>query len=718
MTRIAALGFLLVAAPALAQEPSTGEATALEPLQVTAGRQPESQYQVPQSVTVLTGAEVNAMAPQVIAEALAYQPGAFFQQSGPGQGIVIVRGLKGSEVLHLVDGMRLNNAFFRNSPSQYIALVDPQAVGQLELLRGPNATIYGSDAMGGVMHVVTAEERFDGDALDWRGRVRSRYDSADLERSARAQLAVGNGAFSVAGGFSFSEFGQRRLATAGQSPDGAGGVFFEDRVNDTDYRSRAWDFKTLWTPAGGHELMLSAQSFDIPALQRYFQTVPGYGGGAPSRAIAEFRNDRRFYHLRYRYALPLGFLEAIEVHVARQVMGDDRLDRRQDNSRDEFTFNRSTLDGLTAQAETGVAAHRLRYGVELYTDAVDSRAYRESPPGSGTITYPNGTTFFSPFPDGSRADDFGAWLFDEWFVAPDWLLETGLRYTRHETAIARGDRAFGAKLSHDDFTGSVGARYAFTPALAWTANVGRGFRAPNLFDLALVGQRANDRVVIANLDLDPESVTTYDTGLKVRTDAWAGEFTVFYSDYDDRIVTVNPAFAEGSPECPDDGDAATDGCAQNQNVARSRYYGFEAGLRHERGPLALRATLNYTWGDQEQDGVRTPANRVPPLNGLVALEYETPAGITIEPWLFFADHQDRLDPNDRTDSRIDPDGTAGYAIANLRLAWPVTPALRLQFDARNLLDQPYREHGSGIDGAGFGVGVTAELRLGGWRSSD
>lgn len=697
--------------PGFAQEAEDSEATALDPVQVTAGRQPESQHQVPQSVTVLTAADVDAIAPQVIAEALAYQPGAFFQQSGPGQGIVIVRGLKGSEVLHLVDGMRLNNAFFRNSPSQYVALVDPQNVGQLELLRGPNATIYGSDAMGGVMHLVTPEEHFDGDGIDWRGRIRTRYDSADLERSGRAQLAAGNRALSVAGGFSFSEFGQRRLAEPGQSPDGAGGVFLEDRVNDTDYRSRAWDFKTLWTPDGGHELMLSAQRFDIPALQRYFQTVPGYGGGAPARAIAEFRDDRRFYHLRYRHALPVGFLERIELHAARQVMNDDRLDRRQDNSRDEFTFNRSTLDGLTAQAETGFTAHRLRYGLEYYTDAVDSSAYRESPPGSGTITYPNGTTFFSTFPDGSRADDLGAWVFDEWHAGANWLVESGLRYTRHETDVARGDRAFGAKLSDDDFTASLGARYALTPALAWTANVGRGFRAPNLFDLALVGQRANNRVVIANLDLEPESVTTYDTGLKLRTRDWAGEFTVFYSDYDDRIVTVNPAFAEGAPECPDDGDAATDGCAQNQNIARSRYYGFEGGARYDAGAVAVRATLNYTWGDQEQDGVRTPANRVPPLNGRVALEYGAGAGITIEPWLFFAGRQDRLDPNDLSDSRIDPDGTAGYAIANLRLAWPVAPALRLQLDARNLLDQPYREHGSGIDGAGFGVALTADYRF-------
>jgi outer membrane receptor protein involved in Fe transport len=711
MTRLQWLSFVLLAATCGAVPAQESDVTELETMQVTAGRQAELQYEVPQPVTVLTGADIAEIAPQVITEALAYQPGAFFQQSGPGQGIVIVRGLKGSEVLHLVDGMRLNNAFFRNSPSQYIALVDPQNVARLELLRGPNATTYGSDAMGGVMHVLTPEERFDGDAWAWRGAARSRYDSSDLERSGRVRLAAGDRELSVAGGVSFAEFGQRRLAEPGQSPDGQGGTFLEDRVNDTDYRSRAWDVKTLWTPAGGHELMFAVQSFDVPELQRYFQTVPGYGGGLPARAIAEFRNDRRFFHLRYRYSLPLGFLEAIEVHLARQVMNDDRLDRRQDNSRDEFTFNRSTLDGLTAQAETGFEVHRLRYGIEYYTDAVDSSAYRESPPGSGTITTPNGTSFFSPFPDGSRADDLGAWLLDEWRASADGLIETGVRYTHHETDIAQGDRAFGAKLSQNDYTGSLGARYAITPTLAWTANLGRGFRAPNLFDLALVGQRANNRVVIANLDLEPESVITLDTGLKAKAGAWSGEFSVFHSDYDNRIVTVSPAFAEGTPECPDDGDPATTGCAQNRNIAQSRYYGFEGGARYAGESVAVRATLNYTWGDQEQDGVRTPANRVPPLNGQVALEVQPVSGLTVEPWVFFAGEQDRLDANDLADTRIDPNGTAGYAIANLRVGLTPAPALRLQFEARNLLNQPYREHGSGIDGAGFGVALTADYRF-------
>lgn len=688
----------------------------LDPVQVTAHRSASTVTSVAQPVTLLTQAQVEARNPQVMTEALRYEPGAFFQQSGPGQGIVIVRGLKGSEVLHLVDGMRLNNAFFRNSPSQYIALLDPQNIGQLELLRGPYATIYGSDAMGGVVQVLTPEHRFTGDQWDWRGGARAHYDSADLARSGRAWVATGDTDLSIAVGTSYGEFGRRKLAEPGQSPDGTGGFTLAERVNDTDYLSRAYDLKTIWTPAANHELMFSAQYFEIPELQRYFQTVPGFGPPPAARAIAQFMNDRSFYHARYRYSLPLGFVENLEVHIARQVMNDDRLDRPQNNSRDQFDFNKSTLDGITVQAETGLdgalGTHRLRYGVELYRDSVRSRSYRETPPGSGTISLPNGTSYFSPFPDGSRADDYGIYAVDQWSVASDWLLEAGARYTYHQTDIARGDRAFGAKLDDSDFTGNIGLRHAITPALAWTANFGRGFRAPNLFDLALVGQRANNRVVIANLDLKPESVSSLDTGLKLNSEKFTAEFSVFYSEYSDRIVSVNPAFAEGTPECPDDGDAATTGCAQNQNITESRYYGFEGGARYRVLPaLSLRGVLNYTWGDQEQSGVRTPANRVPPLNGQLGVEWSPHAVLILEPAVFFAGKQDRLDANDLGDSRINPNGTPGYAVVNLRTHWQAQPNLSLQLDGNNLLDKSYREHGSGIDSAARGVSLTADYRF-------
>src|SRR6056297_402503 len=79
------------------------------------------------------------------------QAGVFVQQTTPGQGIPIVRGLKGSEVLHLMDGFRINNALFRNAPNQYLALIDSNSIAFVDLVRGAPGTLFGSDAMGGVI---------------------------------------------------------------------------------------------------------------------------------------------------------------------------------------------------------------------------------------------------------------------------------------------------------------------------------------------------------------------------------------------------------------------------------------------------------------------------------------------------------------------------------------------------------------------------------------
>ena len=67
------------------------------------------------------------------------KPGMFVQQTTPGQGVPIVRGMIGSSVLTLVDGVRLNNAIYRPSPNQYLALVDPYDVDHIEVVRGTSS---------------------------------------------------------------------------------------------------------------------------------------------------------------------------------------------------------------------------------------------------------------------------------------------------------------------------------------------------------------------------------------------------------------------------------------------------------------------------------------------------------------------------------------------------------------------------------------------------
>jgi|GEM_PF-317739 len=704
---------LAVAAICLPAQAET--AALLDPVQVTATRTAASSFDVSQPITVLTEADIAEKTPQVMGELLRGEAGVYFQQTGPGQGMAIVRGLKGSSVLHLVDGFRLNNAFFRSAPSQYIALLDAWNISQIEVLRGPNATLYGSDAMGGVIQVRTPEVRFTGSALDSAIDTKLHYASADNARVGRARVAVGNAKFSVTGGYTISQYGDRHIGgDQGQSADGAGNITLGDEVGPGNFTSRAYDLKAIWSATASDELVFSAQYFEIPRLFRYNEMVPGSNPPTASRILATYDNNRAFYHAVWRHTAPLGFIDRFEMQLGRQIINDDRFDNPSNNAtRFDVEENRSTLDGLTVAAQTALGAqHLLQYGIELYRDEVDSTKLRSGNSGATYTQSSSGTSFKSRFPNGASTDNYGAYLTDTWAFAPQWQASLGGRVNATRTelpAAPTSDRTIPGTVENTDYSAQLGLRYAIRPTLAWTANVGRGYRAPNIFDLALVGDRGGNpaRPFVANTNLKPESLLSADTGLKYRDGRSSGEFSVFYFGYEDQISTDNPTqvVPNGSMGCTE-----VNGCYLAENLPSAIYYGFEGSLRHAlTSTLTARTTLNYTWAEKElANGSKEPGNRIPPLNGLVALEWRALPTVEIEPSLWFNGSQHRLDGLDQTDARIADGGTAGFTVVNLAARWEASDKVQLQITGENLLDKGYREHASGIDGRGRGIGATVQ----------
>ena len=181
----------------------------METVVVTATRKEESLIDVAEAVSLVGLEEINRMAPDILAEMVRGLPGAYFQQTTPGQGIPIIRGLKGSQVLHLVDGMRLNNAFFRNAPNQYLGLVDVYDTERTEVVRGAAPSLYGADAMGGVLQVLSPEPSFDGPERQTAGRLYGAYNSVDSSVIARAELATGNDRGVLSGGVTWQDHGDR-----------------------------------------------------------------------------------------------------------------------------------------------------------------------------------------------------------------------------------------------------------------------------------------------------------------------------------------------------------------------------------------------------------------------------------------------------------------------------------------------------------------------------
>jgi outer membrane cobalamin receptor len=295
----------------------------IETVLVTATRREESLLDVSEAVAVVEPDEIARLAPELLAEMLRGVPGAFFQQTTPGQGIPIIRGLKGSQVLHLVDGMRLNNAFFRNAPNQYLGLVDAYNTARAEVIRGSAPSLYGADAMGGVVQIMTREPGFDSPDWDRSGRLYGSYNSVDNSLVGRAETAVGRDGHTWSGGVTYQSHDDRKVG---------GG----ETVEPSGYRVRAADLK--WRKAIGErsELMLSAQYLEQPATPRVDELLPGYGQQHPASEQYEFMPNRReFLHARFRHDGLGRWFSHFEAHLARQVITDDRL--TQDFGADEIT---------------------------------------------------------------------------------------------------------------------------------------------------------------------------------------------------------------------------------------------------------------------------------------------------------------------------------------------------------------------------------------------
>ena len=651
-----------------------------EHVQVTATRTSKRDIDIAAAVTALTEEAVLAAAPDVIAELLRGQPGTFFQQTTPGQGIPIIRGLKGSQVLHLVDGMRLNNAFFRNAPNQYLGLVDSFAAQRMEVVRGAQGSLYGADAMGGVLNILTVEPSLNGRDWQQESRLYGSYDSVDDGWVVSARTQGGRQGWGFAGGASYQDHSSR---TSGSG----------EKLVPSGYRSRAADLKFIFEPGDRTSLMLSAQSMEQPSTPRYDEVVPGYGQDEPSAEQFLFEpNKRSFMHARFRLDGESSLFDLFEAHLARQVITDDRLTQEFGSPVITTENNSSTLDGLTLQFNSSLSSGQLLvWGAEIYADDVESSRYES------LVDSDYRQSVRSRFPDQSSMDSAAIYLSGEWLATERFDLTAGLRYSWFDIQLPATDAYDPVDLSPADLTGDIHAVYELRPDFKIVANFGKGFRPPNIFDLATLGPRPGNRFNVANPDLDPETVWSYDLGFKTESEKLELEVFAFYLDYSDKITSVFT------------GETTQDGrnIIRSENRNKVEIYGLEAGAYWSfTDALNSYVVINYTRGEESGDqGAAFPADRIPPLNGKLGLVYQLNPDWRIEPYLLFASRQDRLSPRDIRDSRIDPMGTEGWTTINLSLEWQVSQDVQLGLRLENLADKAYREHASGIDAAGRNLGL-------------
>jgi outer membrane cobalamin receptor len=179
--------FLLTVGKTYAQ---TDTATkTLEEVIVTATRTEQKEKTIPYTVNTIKRNELNRFQPRTTPEALMGVTGVFVQKTNHGGGSAFLRGLTGNQTLILVDGIRLNNSTFRYGPNQYLNTIDAYSILQIEVVKGTGSVQYGTDALGGVIQVLTNEPQFK-NQNDRRltALAAGKFMTAGMEQTGRAEL--------------------------------------------------------------------------------------------------------------------------------------------------------------------------------------------------------------------------------------------------------------------------------------------------------------------------------------------------------------------------------------------------------------------------------------------------------------------------------------------------------------------------------------------------
>jgi outer membrane receptor protein involved in Fe transport len=634
-------------------------------------------FDTPAMATVVTPAELEERMPQDMFQALQQEVGVLIQRTARGQASPFIRGLTGQQVLILIDGIRMNNSTFRAGANQYFNTIDPGQVERIEVLRGSQSVLYGSDAIGGAINVVSrSASPFGGNYAD--ASFVEYFSTADYGSYSRANLEGCVGPAGIFTGGSYLNVNDLdRGGDLGRQPF-------------TNYDQYAGDLKYNYLIDSCNMLTVALQHFeqaDVPRSDRFPPFVFGPPASTPRPTFFD-PQQRDLAYLRLQGSGLGGWIDAymLTTSYARQKEGSRELRSPTRTDVGEFDVNTA---GATLLLATDLGwAGRLTYGVDWYHDDVDAFRNRINPvTGAVTPDVPQ-------FPDDSFYERAGAYL--SWDVALTDRLNavSGVRYENIDLGATPVLTINGVATpthispSFQDWVGNAGLVYELTDYLNVVGGISEGFRAPNLDDLVAT----NPFVQQAGMDvpttgLTPEHSYSYDVGLKLDAPRARSQLFVFWLDLEDNILRV---------------PGTTGGLFQRAN--RDSYLnGVEwAGEYLLDDGWSVYGNFAYVLGDNIEDDI--PLSRVPPTQGIAGLRWrERQHRRWFDVYTWMVRRQDRLNFQDFTDARIPVGGTPGFAIVNVRAGTQLGPCDRhqLSLTLENLFDKAYRVHGSGVDGPGF-----------------
>ncbi len=707
----------------------------LDEFVVTGNRTEEKRSDLPNKIEVIQAKAIEFQNPQNSAIMLEQTGNVFVQTSQLGGGSPVLRGFEANKILLVVDGIRMNNAIYRAGHLQNAITVDPFGLASTEILYGPGSTIYGSDALGGVINFITRDPLLSTTGkMEIHGSLLGRFSSANTEKTGGLNLNLGWKKLAILLNVSGSDFGDLREGKLCNPAYGDFGkrLFYQDRKDGKDVTTandKPWiqkgsaysqiNFlgKVLFQPSSKSRYILNVQyssSSDIPRYDR----------------LTEMKNDSTMKYAEWYYGPQTRFLGSLKaeynlngvifdhasVIVGYQYVKEDRIQRDFGSSKKKFNLETVGVFSINADFDKKVTAgDKLCYGIELNYNNVGSDAYNQNI-NTGNITYDRATRF----PDQKANMMYlSAYLSNNWKINPVLEFSQGLRFNYVTLDAAYSDTM--VKLAAIPFDPNISQKNAAlngylglvaTPGHDWKFSLvgSTGFRAPNIDDITKLNVVESNTIVVPNPDLGPEQ--SYNLELTVAKTFFGKvrlEGTGFYNWLKNAEV-IRPFAYNGSDSIFIDGSKYQ--TLAPVNTGSAYIYGFQGSLLAQvTHAFSILSNITYTFGQDKTADL--PLDHIPPVFGMTSFRLEVRKFkgdfyVMYNGWKRMSRYSNSGEDNEQYAT---PYGMPSWYTLNLKLSYQIIKYVNVEVGMENILDENYRKFASGISSPGRNIILALRANL-------
>ena len=649
----------------------------VEEIIVTATRTSTKVENLPMNIDVVGKRQIEENQPLSPVEALQYIPGITRQSDGGLASTPIIRGLSRERAPILIDG----NPFVGGRIRSY-TLVDPFQIERIEVVKGPASAFWGSDAVSGLVNVVTrkAENGF-GKEMKVGASIYGGYQSvADFYRGRVELEGRGNG-------FDFLVGGGLRNAGNTMTPDG--------EIENSQFESTNFDFNIGYSWAANHRLEVSGKYFKNENVG----FPGGLGAPGPPRVTRRFDPDTQT-GINFAYD-GTNISDKIESIGARVFFKEQNLHIDQ-ITRIPFPMTTNVNRRIHVMLDVDVpfmggkfwATLRQKENARLTLGVDYLREHRIGTHRDLNIQIfnPMGTMVneinmpYTQIQPDSYSNSLGIFAIEELQLGERLDLLIAARFDNVSTNIE--SEPFGippiASIYNENntsdsdvaVTGSLGLKYRASEELSFTANLANSFRGTDLFSkyhFTAVGQG----FLVPNPDLDPERGVFYEIGGRYKSSGFSLEANFFQNNLSNLFVQADLTF-NNSPS------------VQFQNIGEATLTGFEWDARAKIGTLSS-VFLSGAMINGNNDITDNPLPSIPATQIWAGVHYrDNNNKFYVQPELLIVSEQSDPAPNEIS--------TPGYAIFNIKAGLNLhnlsesMPHSRLVFSITNIGDKLYRSH--------------------------